>query len=358
MKTHFLHKSRWLVVVLLVIMGASGAMAQGPGGLTSDATTQEVCIGTEPYAVIPGDAGNTFLWEITPGVAGTHWIITTPNGVSTDVQWLVDGIYTLTLTETDGELCSTTQQVIVTVNALPEATISYAGSPYCATGIATVTLTGQAGGTYSSTAGLVIDSNTGEVDLESSTPDTYTVTYNFGDGTCTNSTTTEITINELPEATISYAGSPYCATGVATVTLTGQAGGTYSSTAGLVIDPNTGEVDLEASTPDTYTVTYNFGDGTCTNSTTTEITINELPVITIDPIGPYCSNDEVITLTASPVGGTFSGPGVTGNQFYPTVAGPGSHVITYTYDDGNCIGTGSITIEVTPAPTTSPIWHD
>ena len=41
-----------------------------------------------------------------------------------------------------------------------------------------------------------------------------------------------ITINALPTATIAYAGSPYCATGTATVTQTGQAGGTYTAPAG------------------------------------------------------------------------------------------------------------------------------
>ncbi len=50
--------------------------------------------------------------------------------------------------------------------------------------------------------------------------------FSFTSGGCSNTATTSITINALPTATINYAGSPYCATGIATVTQTGTAGGT------------------------------------------------------------------------------------------------------------------------------------
>src|SRR5205814_1988947 len=134
-------------------------------------------------------------------------------------------------------------------NALPLASISYASSPYCASGSATVTQSGQAGGTYSSAAGLSLNAGTGAIDLGASTPGSYTVTYSFSAGGCNNTTTASVTINALPLANISYAGSPYCANASATVTQSGQAGGTYSSTAGLSVNASTGALDLAASTP-------------------------------------------------------------------------------------------------------------
>src|SRR4029077_18592486 len=141
----------------------------------------------------------------------------------------------------------------ITINPLPTATIAYNGSPYCATGTATVTLTGTTGGTYSAPAGLSINASTGAVDLAASTPNTYTVTYSFSDGTCSNTTTASITINPLPTATIAYPGSPFCATGTVTVTQGGTGGGTYSAPAGLSINASTGAINLAASTPNTYT---------------------------------------------------------------------------------------------------------
>jgi hypothetical protein len=59
---------------------------------------------------------------------------------------------------------------------------------------------------------------------------------------------------------------------------------------------------------------------------------------------------DLLTLTYSPLGGTFSGPGVTGNTFSPSVAGVGSHLITYMYEDENdCSGSCTFNISVSPA---------
>src|SRR5665213_288239 len=185
--------------------------------------------------------------------------------------------------------CSNTTTTSVTINALPISTISYSGSPYCAAGNATVTQTGQAGGTYSSTAGLSITAATGDINLAISTPGTYTVAYGFTNGTCSNTTTTNITINALPTATIAYAGSPYCATATGTVTQTGQAGGTYTAPAGIVINAATGDINLTSSTPGTYTVTYSFSNGSCSNSTTASVTIALAPQVLVTNPLAVCS---------------------------------------------------------------------
>ncbi len=53
----------------------------------------------------------------------------------------------------------------------------------------------------------------------------------------------------------------------------------------------------------------------------------------------YLVSDGPISLSPSPVGGLFFGPGVSGYQFDPSVAGLGNHTIVYTYVDGNnCVG--------------------
>src|SRR4029078_11314013 len=113
----------------------------------------------------------------------------------------------------------------------------------------------------------------------------YTVTGTDAFGGIGTSTVT-VTVSPAPNATISYAGSPYCANaGTAGVTLTGTGGGVYSSTAGLSLNTATGAVNLGASTPGTYTVTYTIAaaNGCSAFSTTATITINALPVIAIAP---------------------------------------------------------------------------
>jgi hypothetical protein len=75
--------------------------------------------------------------------------------------------------------------------------------------------------------------------------------------------------------------------------------------------------------------------------------------------GPYCSSSPSITLTGSPTGGTFSGPGMTGSTFSPATAGVGTHTITYTvFACGSALtntkqiqvvsGSGSATISYSP----------
>jgi gliding motility-associated-like protein len=62
---------------------------------------------------------------------------------------------------------------------------------------------------------------------------------------------------------------------------------------------------------------------------------NVLPVIT--PSGPFCSNDEFSTLSATPIGGTFSGTGLMGDDFYPSNADTLNNIITYTYTQSGCV---------------------
>ena len=173
------------------------------------------------------------------------------------------GTYTVTNTiAAAGGCAAVTATSSVTITTLPAATISYAGTPFCNTlvGAQAVTQTGTAGGTYSSTAGLTINAATGAITPSSSTAGTYTVTYTMaaGGGCAAQTATTSVTITALPVATFSYAASPYCqnAANPSPTFSGGGVAGTFSSTAGLVfVSTATGQINLSASTPGTYTVT-------------------------------------------------------------------------------------------------------
>ena len=181
----------------------------------------------------------------------------------------------------------------ITVNPVPSAAISYSGSPFCSGGATgTVTQTGTTGGTYSSTSGLVINSLTGAIDVSSSTPGNYTVTYSIAAGACAAySTTTNVLItlpgswigtvsadwndsrnwlcgqipNSIIDATISGGASyyPYITSGVMPVrnininnggTLT-VAGGTLqifgSITNSGIFDASNGSIEMKGISPQT-----------------------------------------------------------------------------------------------------------
>ncbi len=76
---------------------------------------------------------------------------------------------------------------------LGTASISYAG-PFCPVGVASVLLSGISGGTFSAPAGLVINSATGEINLATSTPGSYLVTYTFITPTCATPKTATTTV--------------------------------------------------------------------------------------------------------------------------------------------------------------------
>ncbi|MEP2510418.1 MAG: RHS repeat-associated core domain-containing protein, partial [Reichenbachiella sp.] len=58
-------------------------------------------------------------------------------------------------------------------------------------------------------------------------------------------------------------------------------------------------------------------------------------------------NDQgLMVLTGSPAGGTWSGTGVSTDNFDPDVAGIGTHELTYTYTDGHCVKEDQRTITV------------
>jgi hypothetical protein len=74
---------------------------------------------------------------------------------------------------------------------------------------------------------------------------------------------------------------------------------------------------------------------------------------TIDPVPPLYITSAPVTLSAQPAGGTFTGNGITGNQFDPYVAGLGVHTIQYSYtDSAGCVAESSVSIEVLEPYTT------
>ncbi|MEO8770604.1 MAG: fibronectin type III domain-containing protein [Ferruginibacter sp.] len=157
--------------------------------------------------------------------------------------------------------------------------ISYSAGTYCAgAGTANVTLSGNAGGLFTSTVGLSIDAATGAVDLAASTPGSYIVNYKIDStgGCSTFYTDASIVVSALPAATIAYNGSPYCInSGSAFVSFSGTTGGVYTSTTGLSVNAITGEIDIAASSVGTYTVTYTVAAafGCASFSTTANLTI-------------------------------------------------------------------------------------
>ncbi len=135
----------------------------------------------------------------------------------------------------------------------------------------------------------------------------------IGSPVCNTVVTQNLVVSPLPIASFNYSGLPYCqnAANPTPVFATGAVAGVFSATAGLIIDPTTGVVDLAASTAGTYTVTNTIAAaGACTSVVATaNITITALPIGTFNySQSPYCENTATATptFTSGAVAGIFS----------------------------------------------------
>ena len=87
--------------------------------------------------------------------------------------------------------------------------------------------------------------------------------------------------------------------------------------------------------------------GGCDSVVTTNLVVYPAIDVTLGGVSAVCENAAVIDLTLDPIGGTLSGPGVTGTSFDASAAGVGNHVLVYTFTGPNgCDATASLNVDV------------
>lgn len=313
-----------------------GSIAYTPDILCNDLANDNV----PAQVVLNGTPGGSFSISPAAGLPMDAAGTVTPAGAT-------PGVYTIAYKiPASGGCADFTTTTTVTINAAPKATISYPA--ICSSnGPAAVQLTGTTGGTFSSSAGLIIDAATGFITPATSIPGTYTVTYTIAaSAPCPGFTTqTDVTITKAPTAAIAYTSDAFCnaANSVAfpnppaEVTLTGTKGGTYSimPVTGLPMDA-AGTITPAGATPGRYTITYSIpGAGGCSIITTsTTVTISGAPQASIG-YPPICSSDNIVSvqLTGSSGGKFTSTAGLTidaaTGSITPASSIPGTYKVTY-----------------------------
>lgn len=257
------------------------------------------------------------------------------------------GAHTITYTYGTGTCQTTSTKTVIVdplpvINAGPGQTICLSDAPFSLTGYS------PTGGTW--TGSGITNAAAGTFDPSVAGTGTFTVTYHYTDpGTgCGDSAATTVVVNALP---IVNAGTGFtvCDQPI-TVTLTGYSppGGSWSGpgvSTGGAFDPSVAGVG-------THTLTYTFSNGNgCTNTDTIQMTVVAPAVAQAGVDDTICLNTGIVTLTGfTPAGGTWSGPGVAGNTFDPSVAGVGTHTLTYTYGAGTCLTSDTKTVHVHPIP--------
>lgn len=129
------------------------------------------------------------------------------------------------------------------------------------------------------------------------------------------------------------------------------AGGVWS---GIGVQPGPGGVGYQFSPavagPGRHLLTYSVATtGVCRSTTRVLWTVPATANVTFAPVVEQCVSGAALPLVATPAGGSFSGPGVSGTTFNPVAAGPGTHTITYTLCD-SIVGSAVVTRQVTVSP--------
>jgi hypothetical protein len=164
----------------------------------------------------------------------------------------------------------------------------------------------------------------------------------------------------------------YQSTALSIYTVPAVGSGTYTWTVtspGVITTgqgTNTINVDWSAASPGLITngVSVTYSSPAPANCPATPVNLNVLiyqVVPTIATLGPFCESDPCVTLVGTPAGGTWSGLGVSGNQFCPDNVANGTNAIstvTYTINAGGCTFTTTTTVPVYGTPTLSPIQHN
>jgi len=286
-------------------------------------------------------------------------------------------VYTATSTVAG---CTGTANVTVTVNQLPTITVqpTPATQTICAgfNVVYSVTATGT-GLTYQWKQGAVNLVNNAQI--SGATTNTLTITNvnisNAGTYTCVVSGTCPPSVTSNA-AVLNIATAPVISTQPANKTVCeGQSAAFTVATVGSVPPPTIfqwqvstdgGVTWTNLTTGGSYTATYTIAAttigqnnsryrvivtnncGLTTTSSAAILTVNALPVVTAVALATrICISDTLIALSGSPVGGSWSGIGVSGFNFVPSATAVGTYTLTYSYTNpAGCTSTAAVIAKV------------
>ncbi|HEY3387314.1 MAG TPA: hypothetical protein VGK46_12440, partial [Saprospiraceae bacterium] len=232
--------------------------------------------------------------------------------------------------------------VVVTVLPLPNAEASNDG-PVCvgenlhlmAQGGTSYDWDGPGGFSSNSANPTITNVNPGDAGI-------YYVTVTDAAG-CSSTSSTEVVIDEGPDITIDPPPDPICDNLDAIQFTASPSGGEWDGE----ISPD-GLFDPEYAESGTHIITYTVANALgCFNTEEISVEVLAAPDVVINPPGALCVTGNPVQLTGTPSGGIWEGEISIGGVFDPADAGLGTHVITYTAEDGDgCTNSEQVSIEV------------
>ena len=296
-------------------------------------TTASGTVNSRPWIRLTGSNPGSLAWQWNPGAVNSNTVVVNPTAGTTPAY------YSYTVTATDPlTTCSTTAALTLTVN--PSVTVTAVSSSSAICSGNTTTLTAGGATTYS----WIPAGGTSSVTTVTPSASTiYTVTgTSLG---CSDSKTVSINVTATPTIIASSSPAVICAGSTVTLNATGAANYTWTPvgvmTASTIVTPTTTTV---------YSVT-GVTSG-CASTKTVNVTVNNIPVINLNPLATICTTGGSATLTATGTSTAYvwsNGPTTATNVVTPSA--PTVYTVTGTNNCG--INTATTSVVLGSAPTVS-----
>ncbi len=316
-----------------------------PSGLVS--SSPAVCGGNSITLTAPAGAA-TYDWENTSAGGSTGIVGSDTNQV---VVVNLGGTYQVTMTSVMGPSCNSVMTVTVPSNpnnpvpAFSADTVC-AGTPTTFVDLSTPTDSISHWDWDFNNDGIV-DDTTQNPTYTYPTGGTQQVVLSITWGPCVVSLTQNIYV--IPTGAVNITSVPTQCTTNPAFNLTASApGGVWSGTG--ITSSSAGTFSPSTAGPGIHTITYTVGGSACPSTDTIQINVLQGGNAGFSLPANMCVGSTTLinlnnTFTTGTPGGTWSGPGVTGNMFDPTGL-TGSNTITYTVGSGICQQTSSQTVNI------------
>lgn len=355
--------------------------------VTSNPTSVTVCTGTNhTFSVTATGTGIGYQWQVSTdgGVTYNNVPAAAPYSGTTTASLTITGVtsglnnnrYRCVVTGTCAPAANSTGAILTVLTA-----VSITGNPsnqticegsntsFSVVAVGTayqwqVSTDGGATFTNVSNGGVYSGATTATLALTAVPPSFNNNRYRcvVSNGSCTPGTSTAatLTVNTFPIVTAAPLDVTICEGGAATFSVTAttgvgvlsyqwqvstNGGGTWTNIAGATLSTFAQTNIPVGQNGYRFRVIVTAGCGSVTSGVAI-LTVNALPVVTFTLPYVICLSDPSLTLSASPSGGTFSGPGVSGSLFSPSLAGLGQKTILYTANNAGCVTAVSRTIQV------------